>query len=76
MEWGTRATFLHLKITAWHDNSKQKGDKMPFLLADVKKVLIPRQALLKKLDLLGILLVPEVHAMLAPNVRSYQTLVL
>ncbi len=35
-------------------------DKMPFGLDDVKTVLMPRQALLKKLDSLGTLSVPDV----------------
>jgi hypothetical protein len=37
---------------------------------------MPRQALLKKLDPLETLLVPEVHTMLAPYVIKYQQLVL
>jgi hypothetical protein len=45
-------------------------------LGEVKTVLMPRQALLMKLDPLGTLLVPEVCDMLAPYVIKYQQLVL
>jgi hypothetical protein len=46
----------------WYDDCKRAlaGDKMKFVLADLKTVLMPRQVLPKKLHPLGNLLVPEV----------------
>ncbi len=49
---------------------------MPSGLDEVKIVFMPRQALLKKLDPLGILSATEVLDMLAPYVIKYQQLVL
>jgi hypothetical protein len=37
---------------------------------------MPRQTLLKKLDLLGYLPVPEVRVMLEPYTRNYQRLII
>ena len=50
MECRTRVTPLHLKIAAWHVEHKRHGDKLPFESDDLKRVQMPRQALLKKLD--------------------------
>ncbi len=70
MECGTLSTPLHLKIAAWYDARKRSGDKLPFALDDLKKVLMPRQALLKKLDPSGSLTVPEVRVALEPYQRG------
>ncbi len=75
MECGNPATHLHLQISAWHDDRKATDDKLPFGLDNVKTVLIPRQALLKKLDPLGTFSVPGVRCKIAPYVIQYQTLV-
>jgi hypothetical protein len=50
MECRTQATPLHPKIATWHDNSIRTGHELPFGSDQVKSVLMPRQALLKKLD--------------------------
>ncbi len=76
MECGTQATNLHLKISVCHDNRKRTGDKMQFGLDELKTALMSRQALLKKLDPLGILSVPEVCDKLASYVTKYQHIVL
>ncbi len=69
------ATPHHLKIAAWHDNHTWTGDKLPFRLDEVKLVLMPRQALIKKLGPLRTLSVPELRDKMAPYVIKYQNLV-
>jgi hypothetical protein len=39
MECGTLSTPLHPKITAWHADSKRKGEELPFSLDDVIMIL-------------------------------------
>jgi hypothetical protein len=50
--------------------------KLPFALEDLKKILMPRQALLKKLDPSGSLTVPEVRVALEPYQREYECLII
>ena len=52
MECRTPST-PHLKIAAWKADRKRSRDKLPFALDDLRKILMPRQARLKKLDLSG-----------------------
>ncbi len=42
---------------------------------DVNTILMPRQALLKKMDLVGRLTVPAVRVLLEPYQREYQRLI-
>ncbi len=76
MECRTQATPLHLKIAAWHDNLKCIKESSQIANSDEKIVLMPRQALLNKLDPLETLSVPKVCEMLAPYLIEYQQLIL
>ncbi len=76
MECGPRTLALHLKIAAWHENMRRLGQSPRLDLGDLKTILVPRQALLKRLDLTGELSVPTVHTQLQPLVRQYKRLVI
>ena len=76
MERGTPSTPLHLKITTWHADRKRSREELPFELDDLKKILMPRQALIKKLDFSGSLTVPTVLVLLEPYQREYQRLII
>jgi hypothetical protein len=73
IEWGplTLARALHLKIAAWHEDIRRLGQFQRLALGDLKTILVPRQALLKRLDPTGELSVPTVHTQLQPLVRQY-----
>jgi hypothetical protein len=76
MECGPRTLALHLKIAAWHDDLKWLGQAPRLDLSEVKTILVPRQALLKRLDPTGELSVPTVRTHLEPLVRQYERLVI
>ncbi len=44
---------LHLKIAAWHDDLRRLGQAPRLDLGELKTILVPRQALLKRLDPTG-----------------------
>ncbi len=52
-------TTLHLKLVIYHENRLLEGDDMPLDWSNSKTVLMPLQHLLKKLDPLGLLNVPQ-----------------
>ncbi len=58
MECGQRTLALHLKIAAWHEDIRRLGQCSRLALGDLKTILVPRQALLKRLDPAGELSVP------------------
>jgi hypothetical protein len=58
-----------------HSN-KQLGQSPRLDLGELKLILVPRQALLKKLDPTGELSVPTVRTQLQPLVRQYERLVI
>ncbi len=70
MECWHRTLALHLKIAAWHEDIRRLGQCPRLALGDRKTILVPRQALLKRLDPTGELLVPTVRTQLQPLVRS------
>jgi hypothetical protein len=76
MKCGTPSMPLHLKVAAWHVHRKRKREKLPFALDDSKKVLMPRQAPLKKFDPSGSLTVPAVRVALVPYRREYEHLII
>ncbi len=76
MECGPRTLALHLKIAAWHYDLKWLGQAPHLDLSEVKTILVPRQALLKRLDPTGELSVPTVRTHLEPLVRQYERLVI
>jgi hypothetical protein len=61
MKRGPRTLALHLKIAAWHDNLRRLGQAPCLDLGELKTILVPRQALLKRLDPTGELSVPTVR---------------
>ncbi len=61
MESGPVTMPLHLKIGAWPDDQKQSGSATRLDIGEIKMVLVPRQALLQKLDPSGELTVPLVR---------------
>ena len=67
---------LHLKVLAYHRNREESGQALPLKLLDLKKVLVPRQWFLAKLDPRGDLSVPDLRALLEPHVLAYRNLVL
>jgi hypothetical protein len=67
---------LHLKIAAWHDDLRRPGQAPYFDLSELKTILVPRQALLKRLDPTGELSVLTVRTQLEPLVRQYENLVI
>jgi hypothetical protein len=75
MECGTSTTPLHLKVKAWHVQNKRDGVPVPFTLDRLKTVLMPRQALLRKLDPEGDLSVPRLKTLLEPYQREYHDLI-
>jgi hypothetical protein len=76
MECRQRTLALHLKIAAWHEDILRLGQCPRLALGDLKTILVPRQALLKRLDPTGELSVPTVHTQLQPLVRQYERLVI
>jgi hypothetical protein len=61
---------LHLKIAAWHVDIRRLGQSPRLALGDLKTILVPRQALFKRLDPTGELSVPTVRTQLQPLVRQ------
>jgi hypothetical protein len=70
------STPLYLKITAWRADSKWKGERLPLALDNVKRMFMPRQAVLKKLDPSWSLPVPTVRVLLELYQREYQCLII
>jgi hypothetical protein len=62
---------LHLKIAVWHEDMRRLGQSTRLDLRDLKTILVPRQALPKRLDPTGKPSVPTVHTQLQPLVRQY-----
>jgi hypothetical protein len=67
---------LHLKVTAWHDDQSRLGQAQRLDPGELKTILVPRQALLKRLDPTGELSVPTVRTKLEPLVCQYERLVI
>jgi hypothetical protein len=76
MECGQRKLALHLKIAAWHEDIRRMGQCQRLALGNLKTILVPRQALLKRLDPTGELSVPTLRTQLQPLVRKYERLVI
>jgi hypothetical protein len=76
MECRHRTLALHLKIAAWHEDILRLGQSPRLALGDLKTILVPRQALLKRLDPTGELSVPTIRTQLQPLVRQYERLVI
>jgi hypothetical protein len=76
MECGPQTLALHLKIAAWHEDILRLGQSQRLALGDLKTILVPRQALLKRLDPTGELSVQTVCTHLPPLVRQYERLVI
>jgi hypothetical protein len=76
MECWPRILPFHLKISAWHNNQRRLGQAPRLELGELKALLVPRQALLKRLDTTGELSVPTVRTHLEPLVRQYYRLVI
>ena len=72
MECGQRTLPLHLKIAAWHEDVRRLGQRPRLALGELKTILVPRQALLKRLDPTGELSVQTFRTQLQPLVRQYQ----
>ncbi len=70
MECGPRTLALHLKIAAWHDDLRRLGQAPRLDLGELKTILVPRQALLKRLDPTGELSVPTARTQLEPLVST------
>ncbi len=69
---------LHLKIAAGHDDQRRLGQasRLAGDLDELKTILMPRQALLKRLDPTGELWVPTVRTQLEPLVHQYDRCVI
>jgi hypothetical protein len=67
---------LHLKIAAWHEDMRRLGQCPRLALGELKTILVPRQALLKRLDPTGELSVPTLRMRLQPLVRQHKRLVI
>jgi hypothetical protein len=70
---------LHLRIAAWHDDHMRSWSATRLDIGAIKTVLVPRQALLQKLDPSGELTVPSVRTsleVLEPLVCQYEKLIL
>jgi hypothetical protein len=76
MESGPVTMSLHLRIAAWHDDQMRSGSGTRLDIGEITTVLVPRQALLHKLDPSGELTVPSVSTRLEPLVRQYEKLIL
>ncbi len=76
MECWQRTLALHLKIAAWHEDILRLGQCPRLALGDLKTILVPRQALLRRLDPTGELSVPTLRTELQPLVRQYKRLVI
>jgi hypothetical protein len=76
MECWQQTLTLHLKIAAWHEDIRRLGQCPRLALGDLKTILVPRQALLKRLDPTGELSVPTIRTQLQPLVRQYERLVI
>ena len=78
MECGQRTLALHLKIAAWHEDIRRLGQCPRLALGDLKTILVPRQALLRRLDPTGELSVPTVLTQLQPlaSVLQYERFVI
>ncbi len=72
MECGQRTLALYLKIAAWQEDMRQLGQS----LSELKTILVPLQALLRRLDPTGELSVQTVRTQLQPLVRQYERLVI
>jgi hypothetical protein len=59
---------LHLRMAAWHDDQMRSGSGTRLDIGEIKTVLVPRQALLHRLDPCGELTVPSVRTRLEPLV--------
>ncbi len=70
MESGSITVPLHLRIAAWHDDQMRSGSATRLDIGQIKTVLVPRQALLQKLDPSRELTVPAVSIRLEPRVRT------
>jgi hypothetical protein len=70
MECWQRTLALHLKIAAWHEDIRRLGQCPRLDLGDLKTILVPRQALLKRLDPTGELSVPTLRTQLQPLVHQ------
>jgi hypothetical protein len=71
-----RALAIHPKTAAWHEDIRRLEQSPRQTLGDLKTLLVPRQALLKKLDPTGEFSVPTVRTQLQPLVRQYERLVI
>jgi hypothetical protein len=76
MGCGPRTLPLHLKIAAWHEDVRRLGQCPRLALGKLKTILVPRQALLKRLDPTGELSVPSLRTQLQPLVCQYERLVI
>ena len=72
---GAPSTALHLRVNAYHDDLKRGGGKVPLQVADIKSVLMPRQAFLRKLDPTGKLPIAQLRAMMTPHAAAFRRLV-
>jgi hypothetical protein len=62
---------LHLKIAVWHEDMRRLGQSLRVDLGERNLILVPQQALLKRLDPTGELSVPTVCTKLQPLVLQY-----
>jgi hypothetical protein len=78
IECWQRTLPLHLKIAAWHEDVWRLGQRPRLALGELKTIIVPRQALLKRLDPTGDLLIPTLRTQLQPLalVRQYERLVI
>jgi hypothetical protein len=72
---GAPSTALHLRVSTYHNDLKRDGGKVPLQVADIKSVLMPRQAFLRKLDPTGKLPIAQLRAIMAPHAAAFRRLV-
>jgi hypothetical protein len=72
---GAPSTALHLRVSAYHDDLKQSGGKVPLQVADIKSVLMPTTSFLRKLDPTGKLPIARLRALMAPHAAAFRRLV-
>ena len=76
MEQGDDDTPLHLKLVLFHEECERNDMPVGMKIADMKKVLMPKQRVLKHLDPDGTQTVEQLRTKLAPLARLYIRVVL